>query len=644
MRWLKSYLIPEISRRVRDKYHNLEHYEVVKIIFNSGKNKAGVGMKIPSWMISDEMKLTENYRMYAEVFGVDVPTTQSQPIESTQGTHRTTSAPSYTQKSRDDLEAHQNVEKVKEHLVAEEIEKMVEGTESEDADEVDNSILNSQNDPGTRLDPRSYKKSPEVEKTAVVQLVNIIEEEDKSAEDDYELRRRVKGKNVEESRNTPSPTPIRSPRIHSTLISSDTKKLQELTVTDPTPLYSTPSSSSSKLSTSKCLLSLFKPETGQVMEESLPNMVDDRVKELTKTQVPIHVAEGLIMERKQNQADVAKMIADVDSSVRNYMSGHILHVHPTQASQASTQEQQYQLYLTMKDNPQLQHDDLRIWLALKIKLKGLTASNTPCRSSAIRPRDQDDPHDDAHLEGENSAKRQKTSEHGTYVFGESSSGQTNESEPGPSTSGNQEQLDVFYFWMDKYATNDDELLAEKNPHVKIFYIKRQKEPGKPKEEVYSNSKIVQVIKTTCELGHEHKFVTKIIARRANGSIMSITEPDYKNLNKNDIEDMYLLCINGKLGVESYQQKVNLTVPTITFSGIEKKKMFSIINEPIYGIIYKNNKKEKKVMGHQEIHKFCDATLKRVLEGLKSYNNDVKHGYVTPSLSKEDAEYLQLFEE
>ncbi|GKD82471.1 hypothetical protein Tco_1349310, partial [Tanacetum coccineum] len=115
--------------------------------------------------------------------------------------------------------------------------------------------------------------------------------------------------------------------------------------------------------------------------------------------------------------------------------------------------------------------------------------------------------------------------------------------------------------------------------------------------------------------------------------------------------MYLLCINGKvddyaetgllwslsvfirsiviwervhdfqLGVESYQHKVNLTAPTITFPGIKKKKMFSIVSEPIYGIIYKNNKKEKRVMRHQEINKFCDATLKRVLEGLKRYNDD-----------------------
>ncbi|GJS38572.1 hypothetical protein Tco_0563615 [Tanacetum coccineum] len=70
----------EISRRVSDKYHNFENDDIVKSIFNSGKNKAGVGMKIPSCMITDEMKLTENYRMYAEAFGIDVPTTQSQPI------------------------------------------------------------------------------------------------------------------------------------------------------------------------------------------------------------------------------------------------------------------------------------------------------------------------------------------------------------------------------------------------------------------------------------------------------------------------------------------------------------------------------------------------------------------------------------
>ncbi|GJT11297.1 hypothetical protein Tco_0858339 [Tanacetum coccineum] len=100
----------------------------------------------------------------------------------------------------------------------------------------------------------------------------------------------------------------------------------------------------------------------------------------------------------------------------------------------------------------------------------------------------------------------------------------------------------------------------------------------------------------------------------------------------------------QLGIESYQQKVNLTAPTITFPGIEEYEMFSIIYEPVHGIIYKYSKKEKRVMRHSEIHKFYDATLNRVLEGLKSYNNDIKYAYVQKDLTKDKAEYLKLFEE
>ncbi|GKA63606.1 hypothetical protein Tco_0763212 [Tanacetum coccineum] len=165
-----------------------------------------------------------------------------------------------------------------------------------------------------------------------------------------------------------------------------------------------------------------------------------------------------------------------------------------------------------------------------------------------------------------------------------------------------------------------------------------------------------------------------MARRANNCIVSITEPDYKNLNKNNIKDMYLLIVNNKvpdyvntgllwslsvfirssviwervhdfqLRIESYQQKINLTAPTITFPGIEKYDVFSIVYEVVHGIIYTNIKKDKRVMRHSEIHKFCDATLRRTLEGLKSYNNDVKYGYVQKKLTNDEVEFLKLFEE
>ncbi|GJX32661.1 putative reverse transcriptase domain-containing protein [Tanacetum coccineum] len=74
-----------------------------------------------------------------------------------------------------------------------------------------------------------------VDVTNIVIPVNVDDEEDEITDEVFELRRREKGKNVEESRISPIPSPTRSPRNLSTPVSSDTKKLQELTVTHPTP-------------------------------------------------------------------------------------------------------------------------------------------------------------------------------------------------------------------------------------------------------------------------------------------------------------------------------------------------------------------------------------------------------------------------
>ncbi|GJY21966.1 hypothetical protein Tco_0394532 [Tanacetum coccineum] len=158
------------------------------------------------------------------------------------------------------------------------------------------------------------------------------------------------------------------------------------------------------------------------------------------------------------------------------------------------------------------------------------------------------------------------------------------------------------------------------------------------------------------------------------------EDDLEELNtrwyfhKNDIEDMYIMCINGKIkdyrqtgllkslilfirscvywervqdyqmGKESYQQKINLTTPTITFPGIEKEKLLTITSDHVVGLIYENSKQEKRVMNITEILKFCDATLKRVLEKVNKLNFDVKHGSADPNLNNEDAEYMMFYEE
>ncbi|GJS34540.1 hypothetical protein Tco_0532922 [Tanacetum coccineum] len=602
--------------RARDAYHNLQDDDIMKNIFNSGRNKNKVRMRIPAWMITDKMKLTENYKMYAEVFGLDVPLTHSQLTESTQGTHRITSAPRSPNpdtepaksmptaekavemilqdtiqvslaehKSHEEQEARENVALVDEHLAVEEIEKLVENPEN-----VDDSSPSRHDDtsiPGTRLEPRSDKESPEVEiiqekeeearkatevEPDIVIPVNVDDEEEEITDEVFKLRRRAKGHNVEESRISTIPSPTRSPRNFSTLVSLDTEKLQELTVTHP------------------------RPSSGnQEQDDEFDFWTDSYASD--DDEIPTNQVSQDIMEEISltiNEAKLKKMMKNFLQSdiVWESKKEILVYLHPRKITS---------LVQSCQRDPEAPALSLINQDLLYLK-KGNFGPGKIILSLHKFP---------------------------VIVF--------NDDDIEERTSR----------WVNKcikkfnpYARYGVE--NWKNPHAKIFYIRRQKEPGRPKEEIYSNSKIVQ--------------------------------PDYKNLNENDIEDMYLLIMNNKvpdyantgllwsllvfirssviwervhdfqLGIESYQQKINLTAPTITFPGIEEYDVYSIVYEPVHGIIYTNSKKEKRVMRPSEIHKFCDATLRRTLEGLKSYYNDVKYGYVQKELTNDEVEFLKLFKE
>ncbi|GKC68139.1 hypothetical protein Tco_1100737, partial [Tanacetum coccineum] len=160
----------------------------------------------------------------------------------------------------------------------------------------------------------------------------------------------------------------------------------------------------------------------------IPLMVNKEVNTIAKATIPVCVAEGV------DDAIDNHIPPQVDSLLRDYMTINILHVHPIQTEKANAQDLQHQRYLMMRDDEQLRNVDLAIWLSPKIKFEKITTA-TACRPFAIRPRDHDDyQDDDAHLEGENSAKRQKTSEHRTYSLGESLSGQAMKQDPNPSCS------------------------------------------------------------------------------------------------------------------------------------------------------------------------------------------------------------------
>ncbi|GKD87835.1 hypothetical protein Tco_1358989 [Tanacetum coccineum] len=186
--------------------------EMVPFFLNTlGKHKDGVGMKIPSWMITDEIKLTDHYRMHAVIFGVDIPMTRSQLIKSTQGTHRTPSTPRSPNPELDEVEssALRKSTVIRLRIPQRRSTRLTPPTLIPKTDEADDIILQDiiqlslteqkinsstlrQDDtqiiPGTRLETRSDKESPKVEITAKVQPVNINEEEEESAEDDYEWK------------------------------------------------------------------------------------------------------------------------------------------------------------------------------------------------------------------------------------------------------------------------------------------------------------------------------------------------------------------------------------------------------------------------------------------------------------------------
>ncbi|GJR76077.1 hypothetical protein Tco_0088442 [Tanacetum coccineum] len=124
--------------------------------------------------------------------------------------------------------------------------------------------------------------------------------------------------------------------------------VKELTETDTIPSSLTPSSSSSKLFASNRLLSLLKPNPGcfkryksffnelqgkygylfghlttrfmprrkfnelarhlqDIMMESLPKMEDELIKKILQTQVPLHVAQGIILESEKSLGRIKEL-------------------------------------------------------------------------------------------------------------------------------------------------------------------------------------------------------------------------------------------------------------------------------------------------------------------------------------------------
>ncbi|GJV31089.1 retrovirus-related pol polyprotein from transposon TNT 1-94 [Tanacetum coccineum] len=187
---------------------------------------------------------------------------------------------------------------------------------------------------------------------------------------------------------------------------------------------------------------------------------------------------------------------------------------------------------------------------------------------------------------------------------------------------------------------------------KEFYINKHSESS-DREAVRSHMRILSVVSVKVFEKYGYNYLREIILRRADYQEYKISEKDFKNLHPNDFEDLFLLNIQEKLnhlpktdktslhtavnmwirnlvirnrvgdlqlGIESYQTKVNLERPNWDAADYYFKEDYTIVPKP-RAVVYRDRNNQRKLMRLNELHKFSDGTLTRVMEKLDQMVKD-----------------------
>ncbi|GKC20093.1 hypothetical protein Tco_1022243 [Tanacetum coccineum] len=162
-------------------------------------------------------------------------------------------------------------------------------------------------------------------------------------------------------------------------------------------------------------------------------------------------------------------------------------------------------------------------------------------------------------------------------------------------------------------------------------------------DVYSRNKIIGIKKLMIIEWHNYKHLEWITVRRDDDKMYTFKECDYNRPRLQEIKDMLLLLVQGKLtnlnieerlalgvslrmftrsivirrrvkdlqlGIKSYQEKLNLTKLDTYISDLKRKTPYTAYSNP-KGFIYQNKDKKNRLMFIDELHKFSDGTLNDV---------------------------------
>nr|GEY09682.1 hypothetical protein [Tanacetum cinerariifolium] len=182
-------------------------------------------------------------------------------------------------------------------------------------------------------------------------------------------------------------------------------------------------------------------------------------------------------------------------------------------------------------------------------------------------------------------------------------------------------------------------------------------------DVYSKRKIVAVMELKNVEWHSYKHLDWITVRRDDEKLYKFKEGDLKRLHLQDIKDMLLLLVQGKLsnltveecfafnvsfrmltrsiviqrrvedlqlGVESYQKGLNLTKPDMYRSDLKRREAYTAYSN-LRGFIYQNKDKKNRLMRIYELHKFRDGMINDVRTSLDDRLKGIRMRYLPQTI-------------
>ncbi|GJR51849.1 hypothetical protein Tco_1402370 [Tanacetum coccineum] len=132
--------------------------------------------------------------------------------------------------------------------------------------------------------------------------------------------------------------------------------------------------------------------------------------------------------------------------------------------------------------------------------------------------------------------------------------------------------------------------------------------------------IIAIIKLKIVEWHNYKHLDWITVRRNDDKLYTFKEGDYNKLRLQDIEDMLLLLVQGKLTNLNVEERLALD------QGSQTKDTINTYSHP-KGFIYQKKEKKNRLMRIDELHKFSDGTLNDVRSALDDILKRIRMEYL-----------------